>query len=261
MLEKFAVAALLSLGALANQKYACAELRSKSEFQYGRFKTRMQASEKGTVSTFFLYWTGPNWNPEGWNEIDIAEVAPSAANPFSTNTFRPGPEPNKQQNQQYIRGFAPGNGYHIYELEWTPEHIIWRLDGYIVRQLERGSSPDVEAIDKPMKIMINFWQPTFNWGEGFDESKLPIFTKYDYLEAYSYNKDTKEFEFAFRDDFNSFNHDMWYTEEGNTFNSNNCNFYGSQAYTEDGKMVLKMEKNFHAQKNESGQHVHGYLHS
>ena len=43
--------------------------------------------KKGTVSSFFTYWNGPDFFPGGWNELDI-EIVPSVENnPFSMNVI------------------------------------------------------------------------------------------------------------------------------------------------------------------------------
>jgi len=63
-MKKFAAAIMLTLGALAsdlkdNKPYISAEVRSKDQFQYGRFVTRMQGSDKnGTIATFMTLWLG-----------------------------------------------------------------------------------------------------------------------------------------------------------------------------------------------------------
>ena len=43
--------------------------------------------KKGTVSSFFTYWDGPDFTPAEWNELDI-EIVPSVShNPFSMNAI------------------------------------------------------------------------------------------------------------------------------------------------------------------------------
>ena len=85
-MTKFVSASLILL-TIEAKRCLSGELRTIETFQYGKFKTRMQSSDQmGTTSSFFLYWNGPNWTKEGWNEIDI-EIVPTQQNPFSTNTF------------------------------------------------------------------------------------------------------------------------------------------------------------------------------
>lgn len=79
-----AILALFSSSALA--KYRSGEVKTYETFKYGKFETRMlPSSAKGTVSSFFTYWDGPNWYEAGWNEIDVEVVPTMTDNGFSTN--------------------------------------------------------------------------------------------------------------------------------------------------------------------------------
>ena len=221
--------------------YRSGEVRTYENFQYGLFKTRIQGSgQKGTVGSFFLFWDGPGWSANEWNEIDV-EIVPTQPSAFSTNTF----QHYQQQDQKYIDGFNPGTDWHEYEVEWTPEHIIWRLDGNEVRSLY--GTPDVNFMNKHQILMMNFWTPTFSsWGAGLDDRSMPWYTRYDYVEVYTYNWSTKGFDFHWRDDFDYYDTSRWHVKEGWGFNDNSSNFFQSNCYTENGALVIKMEKNYGA---------------
>ncbi len=80
----------------------------------------MQGSEKkGTVSSFFLYWNGPNWTQEGWNEIDVELVPSIEDNPFSTNIIWEW----QQQDQSYVNSYQPGSDWNEYVIEWAPTYV------------------------------------------------------------------------------------------------------------------------------------------
>jgi len=87
-----------------------------------------------SLASFFLFWDGPGWDANQWNEIDV-EIVPTQPNSFSTNTIAQW----QAQNQAYIDGFNPAEEWHEYEIEWAPDHIIWRLDGNEVRALYNTS--------------------------------------------------------------------------------------------------------------------------
>ena len=63
---------------------------------------------------------------------------------------------------------------------------------------------------------------------------------FDYIEVYSYNPDTKGFDYEWRDDFNEFDQTRWHRASG-TFEANSSIFYPSNVYTQDGNLVIKME--------------------
>ena len=64
-MKQFAAAIMLTLGAMAadlkdqHKPYISAEVRSKDQFQYGRFMTKMQGSDRhGTIATFMTLFLG-----------------------------------------------------------------------------------------------------------------------------------------------------------------------------------------------------------
>ena len=78
-------ATAILLVSLAEANYRSGEVRTLETFKYGRFSTRMQgADKKGTVTSFFTYWDGPDWTRHGWNELDV-ELVPSMTDSMSTN--------------------------------------------------------------------------------------------------------------------------------------------------------------------------------
>ena len=90
--------------------------------------------------------------------------------------------------------------------------------------------------------MMNFWTPTFeSWGKGFDAKDMPWYVYYDYVETYTWNHETKGFDFHWRDDFQSFNASRWHKSDNTTFDANSTTFHASQAYVQDDHLVLKME--------------------
>ena len=92
--------------------------------------------------------------------------------------------------------------------------------------------------------MMNFWTPTFaGWGDNFDESNLPSYTRYDYIKVETYNAATGEFEPYWQDDFDSFDASRWTKSDNWNFGGSSTTFYSSQVYAENGALVLKMDMN------------------
>jgi len=80
------VLALVAIAELAIADFRSGSVSSREHFTYGKFVARMKAPDKkGTVSSFFTYWDGPDFNPVLWNELDFEIVPSVAANPLSTN--------------------------------------------------------------------------------------------------------------------------------------------------------------------------------
>ena len=143
---------------------------------------------KGTVSSFFTYWDGPNFSPAGWNELDI-EIVPSVGDtPFSTNVIY-GDGKAKQEEHDYAHHFDPHDDWHVYEMEWTPEYISFALDGREVRHLDSNTNEAIKFMNKAQSLRMNFWTPTDHpWGQDFDPVDMPWFLLYDYVEVFTYNE-------------------------------------------------------------------------
>ena len=129
---KFATS-LLCVVSLAQANFRSGSVSSLEKFKYGKFVARMKApNQKGTVSSFFTYWDGPDFTPTEWNELDI-EIIPSVEDsPFSMNMIY-GDGHDKVESHSYAHNFDPKDDWHIYEMEWTPDYVSWVIDGQTVR--------------------------------------------------------------------------------------------------------------------------------
>ena len=194
---------------------------------------------KGTVSSFFTYWDGPNFTPEGWNELDL-EIVPSVEeNPLSMNIIY-GDGREKVESHDYAHRFNPHDDWHTYEMEWTPHYVSWSVDGHELRHLSL-LDPAVEHLHKAQSLRMNFWTPTFHsWGAGFNPVDMPWYVLYDYVEVFTYDEAHNQFVFHWRDDFDSFDSSKWHKASGG-FDSNSSVFHPSNVFTTGGHLVLKME--------------------
>ena len=238
---RFAAALVIAMSVAKATRFKSGAVTGYEKFTYGKFITRMKApNKKGTVSSFFTYWNGPNFYPGGWNELDV-EIVPSVTeNPFSMNIIY-GDGKEKHESHGYMRGFDPKSDWHIYEMAWTPEYISWSLDNTEVRRVPAKDAA-VKLMNKGQSVMMNFWTPTFDsWGKGFNAADMPWYVMYDYVETYTYNHETESFDFHWRDDFNDFDPKRWHKSDNTTFDANTTTFRASQAYIDQGHLVLKME--------------------
>ena len=237
---KFTIALITAFAVAEAQHFKSGAVTGFEKFTYGKFLTRMRApNKKGTVSSFFTYWNGPNFYPGGWNELDI-EIVPSVAkNPLSMNAIY-GDGIDKHESHQYSHGFNPKDEWHTYQMEWTPDGISWTIDGVEVRHMT-PDHPAVHNMNKEQSLRMNFWTPTFHsWGQGLDAKDMPWFLLYDYVEVYTYNHLTNEFELHWRDDFDTFDEKRWHKASGG-FQANSSVFHPDNVSVKAGHLVLKME--------------------
>lgn len=180
---------MLAVLGVAQANFRSGSVSTYEKFRYGKFVTRMKAPDrKGTVSSFFTYWDGPNYNPLEWNELDM-EIVPSVEeNPYSMNIIY-GDGRDKVESHDYAKTFNPHSDWHVYQMEWTPHYISWSVDGKEMRHVT-VADPALGHLNKPQSLRMNFWTPTFeSWGAGFNAVDMPWFVLYDYVEVFTYDED------------------------------------------------------------------------
>ena len=168
---------------MVDAKYISGEVQTIEAFTYGRFSTCIQNADKqGTATSFFTYWTGPDFSLQGWNEI-VMEITPSISeNPMNLNIFWEW----KQPSHSYVEDFQPGTDWNDYAIEWTPTYVQWWVNDHVVRHQE--NSPEVAYLNKPQHLMMNFWNANSpSWGENFDDSDMPWYTRFDFVKIEKYN--------------------------------------------------------------------------
>ena len=244
----FFIAIILSfLNFLFCQKpYRGAEYRTMDEFLYGRFEVKMKtAVGSGIVSSFFTiddYWANGQSSTSNWREIDF-EALGNLTNAVQTNIITA----YETHHEEIINTlFYPYESFHVYAFEWTPVSIKFFIDGELVRQ---DYNDYVSTHNTGQKIMMNIWQPIWeNWVGEFDESILPVYAYYDWVKYYSYTPGEgtygsfNNFSFAWEDNFDFFNNQIWQKATHSWF-ANNAQFVQQNAVLQDGFLILCLTDN------------------
>ena len=244
----FFIAIILSfLNFLFCQKpYRGAEYRTMDEFLYGRFEVKMKtAVGSGIVSSFFTiddYWANGQSSTSNWREIDF-EALGNLTNAVQTNVITA----YETHHEEIINTlFYPYESFHVYAFEWTPVSIKFFIDGELVRQ---DYNDYVSTHNTGQKIMMNIWQPIWeNWVGEFDESILPVYAYYDWVKYYSYTPGEgtygsyNNFSFAWEDNFDFFNNQIWQKATHSWF-ANNAQFVQQNAVLQDGFLILCLTDN------------------
>ncbi|MGB9613431.1 MAG: family 16 glycosylhydrolase, partial [Candidatus Margulisiibacteriota bacterium] len=164
--------------------YASGEYRTTAEtYGYGYYEVRMKPAQgSGLMAGSFFTYRGTYGQPSH-DEIDIEFL---------------GKDPNCQtlQLNYYVEGrgghekiiqlpFNACNEFHNYGFKWTPDAIIWYVDGREVhRAVEDPSTPQRDIPYRPSKIMVNFWSGTSElngWLGSFTYPGHPIQAQYDWI--------------------------------------------------------------------------------
>ncbi|MBK9394930.1 MAG: hypothetical protein RJA63_1695 [Pseudomonadota bacterium] len=167
---------------------ACAELKSKSKYQYGTVQTRLRLSNiPGTVASLFTYdsWHITPGNP--WTEIDI-EILPSFGNVLNTNViYQASTSAQYRSWEKRIdlgqHGINPMNSAIQVGFDWTADKISWFIYNsankkVYVRTVSKSSNSNCDCIpaeywpSRPAPIFANYWH-----GNNYNYNSVNYFPK------------------------------------------------------------------------------------
>ncbi len=250
-LALFAGAFMFGAGAFAQTILNGGELFSQETVKYGRWELRMQfAATPGSVSSFFTYYNNSYLGRgEPWREIDI-EVLGKSGYGFQSNLIT-GTAENKTTSEKFhSSAYDLSNTFHTYVLDWTPDSIVYRMDGVTLRKFGKDDPQVKELTDKPQSYRMNLWASTVPaWVGRLDTTKLPIVQTVNWIafSTYTPGKGPKGSDFtpAWIDDFNTLDSKRWSCGTW-TFETNMAQFTLDNVKTADGYlMIILSTKNGH----------------
>ncbi|HTV23929.1 MAG TPA: glycoside hydrolase family 16 protein [Polyangiaceae bacterium] len=183
-----------------------AELGRNAPGRHGRFEARLMfAPGDGIVSSMFLWKPGSELEDTYWNEIDIEKVGTDCGG-YSSNAIYGNPE--MQSTERVTTEVDLCAGYHTHSIEWTPDHLIWRLDGTEVRRLDADELAAFEEnAPAGMQIRFNLWVGDASFGGSFQSASLPAYQYIDWVAYSSYTPGTGgdggDFTPLWREDFDA----------------------------------------------------------
>lgn len=232
--------------ALAATTCVGAELYSRSTVKYGRWEVRMKvAATPGSVSSFFTYNNDSYLGaPHPWREIDI-EVLGNKPGSFQSNLIT-GIAASKvtSESNHGLAGLA--DGFHTFVLDWTPDSVVWRLDGKVRRKTESNDQQVVDLRDSAQSWRMNLWaSSSAAWVGTFDISKLPVAQVVNWMRYSRYTPgagpDKSDFTFEWLDDFDRLDKTRWSLGDW-TFDENLAQFDPANGITKDGYFALLLTK-------------------
>ena len=217
-----------------------AELYSYDTTRYGRWEVRMRAGAKsGSVSSFFLYYNKSHEGQgEPWRELDI-EILGKNAKGFQSNPITGTAQKRAPAEKFHVLEEDLSKTFHTYALEWTPDSIVWDLDGKRIRKVENDSQV-VGLRSKPMSWRMNLWASIWpDWSGPFDTKDLPTCQFINWIRYLEYTpgkgKGGSNWTEKWVDDFDTLNTARWgqgtWGFEGNyaTFTPANFQIHSSMA--------------------------------
>lgn len=219
------------------------EIYSKSSVRYGRWEIRMKAAATpGSVSSFFTYYPDSYKGlPTPWREIDI-EVLGNKPTGFQSNIIT-GDAGSKTVSEKYHASTADlSQDFHTYVLDWTPDSVVWRLDGKMLRKTMNQQTADLQ--DSLETFRMNVWGSNSpGWVGALDTAKLPILQVVNWMAYSAYTPGAgpngSNFTQSWVDDFTTLNKTRW--AFGNwTFDGNYATFTLANAKTINGYLVMML---------------------
>lgn len=174
-----------------------AELLTAKSYGYGRFEARARfAAGSGVVSSFFLWKDGSEQAGTFWNELDFEKLGAECR--LETNPIYGSPAANHSQRHELVLDLC--GSFHTYAYEWTPEAIVWLIDGVEIRR-ETGATAQAFAANASagMQIHLNVWPGDVTFGGVFDAKILPVHQYVDWVQFSAYQAGA--FRLDWREDF------------------------------------------------------------
>jgi endo-1,3-1,4-beta-glycanase ExoK len=231
-------AAGLALGAPSSalaKAYKGGELFSSQAYLHGRMEVRMRmARGSGILSTFFTYKDGSEIEGTFWEEIDIEVFGKDNATTWQSNIIT-GVGTRTTSEGEHTHPASLADDYHTYVLEWTPEYVMWKLDGVEVRKTTGGQVGDLTS---PQSLRFNLWAANIeSWVGPFDTGALPAYQFVNWIKFYRY--EGGQFTLDWTDDFDAFDAARWGRADW-TFNENLVDFDPNNVIVRDGTLILAL---------------------
>lgn len=165
----------------------------KKSILYGRIEVRAKVPEgRGTWPAIWMLGenikSGAGWPKCG--EIDIMENVGYDPDKVHFNIHTQAYNHVKGTNKgKIVPNVNPSLDYHIYAIEWFPDHIDFYLDDAKQFTFNKEEGVDKWPFDKPQYLILNL-AIGGDWGgqKGIDETKYPFKYYIDYVKAYKPKK-------------------------------------------------------------------------
>ena len=153
-------------------------------FFYGLIEIRARfEDQQGAWPAFWLLPDGLPWSEGG--DIDIMEHLNSDPFVYQTCHCKWSLVLKKEQPPCGGKGDIIPGEYNIYRLEWTPDALIWSVNGKETFRYPRtGEAPEQWAFSQvPFSVLLDM-QLDGDWSGPVDPSTLPVTAHIDYVRVW-----------------------------------------------------------------------------
>ena len=157
--------------------------KDKLVLQYGKVEFRMKL-DNGQQGAWPAVWMMPQTTVKGWpndGEIDIVERLNSDDFVYQTIHYGNGSPKDLSHGG---KGRIKNGDWNIYALEWTPDEIVWKVNGTKTFGYRReGDDPMKYPWTTPFYLMIDM-QLGGKWVGKVNEATLPVAMHVDWVKFY-----------------------------------------------------------------------------
>ncbi|MBB2946172.1 beta-glucanase (GH16 family) [Actinoplanes lutulentus] len=176
-------------------QYTSGRLLTSGKFtqKYGRFEASIKVPKgQGIWPAFWML--GDNLGSVGWpqsGEIDIMENVGKEPNTLYGTVHGPGYSGGSAISGSRTLGAPLGDAFHTYAVEWSPNLIVWFLDGVEYHRVTPATLGGRQWVfDHPFFLILNV-AVGGNWPGSPDAStSFPQTMLVDYVRASAWNEDT-----------------------------------------------------------------------
>jgi beta-glucanase (GH16 family) len=189
-------------------EYTSARLLTKERFEvaYGRLEARIKVPKgAGLWPAFWMLGTDidqVNWPQTG--EIDIMEFVGREPNQVFGTLHGPGYSGGQSYGKVYNLSQPVSDAYHVFAVEWQPDHIVWSIDG-IPYFTATPNDPFLQGkqwvFNHPFFILMNVAVGGNFGGAVGEDTTFPQSMSVDYVRLFQSRPKPASFNTAFREDF------------------------------------------------------------
>ncbi len=159
--------------------FTTASVNSKVRILYGYIEILAKPMNARTSSSFWLYYSEPDW----WTEIDVFEISAGTKGHeqsvhINAHVFRtPASDRHKKWPRRWEAPFRLADGFHTYALEWDANYLKFYVDGQLVHGMEN--------LHWHQPLYLNFDSETMpNWFGLPDLKTLPATYQIEYVRTW-----------------------------------------------------------------------------
>ncbi|KAI5081732.1 hypothetical protein GOP47_0001475 [Adiantum capillus-veneris] len=133
--------------------------KSKSSYQYGLFSAAIKLPTNNSAGVAITFYTSNNGiYKHNHDEIDFEFLGVLPGEPFvvQTNVYGNG-STSIGREQRFHLWFDPTIDFHHYSILWTPNHIVFSIDGVPIREMKNSKELGVQYPSKPMSVYGTIW--------------------------------------------------------------------------------------------------------